>query len=90
MINIGDGEPWNGRHLLVHDAGMYINVFNFGYPMTKRAFNSYILQLPNGDYSIYREGPITSYAMLLYDASCISHLKVVFTSYYSTGPRRKL
>ena len=51
LIHIGDGK----RHFLVHDAGMHINVFNFGYPLTKTTFNSYILQLPDGDYSIYRE-----------------------------------
>ena len=52
LINIGDGHE---RHFLVHDAGMHINVFNLGYPMTKTTFNSYILQLPDGDYSIYRD-----------------------------------
>ena len=51
LINIGDMK----RNFLVHDAGMHINVFNFGHPMTKTTFNSYILQLPDGDYSIYRE-----------------------------------
>ena len=51
LINIGDMK----RNFLVHDAGMNINVFNFGHPMTKTTFNSYILQLPDGDYSIYRE-----------------------------------
>ena len=43
---------------------MHINVFNFGYPMSKTTFNSYILQLPDGDYSIYRES--------LYHGSLIS------------------
>ena len=56
LINIGDGKE---RHFLVHDAGMHINVFNLGYPMTKTTFNSYILQLPDGDYSIYRENHIS-------------------------------
>lgn len=51
LFNIGDRK----RRFLYHDAGMHINVFNFGYPLTKTTFNSYILQLPDGDYSIYRE-----------------------------------
>ena len=42
------------RHLLVTEAGIDLNSFNFGYPHTRTTFNSYILQLPNGDYSIYR------------------------------------
>ena len=42
------------RHLLVTEAGIDLNSFNFGSPHTRTTFNSYILQLPNGDYSIYR------------------------------------
>ena len=31
-----------------------LSTFNIGYPHTRTTFNSYILQLPNGDYSVYR------------------------------------
>ena len=33
---------------------MHIAVFNIGYPHERGTFNSYILQLPNGDFSIYK------------------------------------
>ena len=42
------------RHFLVTTAGLHISVFNIGYPHERGTFNSYILQLPNGDFSIYK------------------------------------
>ena len=50
LITIGDKE----RVLFETLARMSLNYFGFGHPKTKTTFNSYILQLPGGDYSIYR------------------------------------
>ena len=57
LINIADWKDTpsdEGRHLLITEAGMNINPFNFGSPHTRTTFNSYILQLPDASYDIYR------------------------------------
>ena len=41
------------RKLLETTAGMYISIFDFGYPIEKNTFTSYILN-DDGEYSIYR------------------------------------
>ena len=42
------------RSFLITTAGLHISVFNIGYIHERGTFNSYILQLPNGDFSIYK------------------------------------
>ena len=59
LIRIGDWvenseDNQARRQYMVTTAGMHIAVFNVGYPHTTTTFNSYILQLPNGDFSIYK------------------------------------
>ena len=56
-MNIADWKETpsdEGRHLLMHEAGMNIVPFNFGFPHTRTTFNSYILQLPDESFDIYR------------------------------------
>ena len=56
-MNIADWKDRpsaEGRNLLMAEAGMNINPFNFGTPHTRTTFNSYILQLPDASYDIFR------------------------------------
>ena len=57
LMNIADWKNMpadEGRWLLMHEAGMNVNPFNFGYPPTRTTYNSYIPQLPDASYDIYR------------------------------------
>ena len=71
-----------GRWLLMHEAGMNVNPFNFGYPPTRTTYNSYIPQLPDASYDIYRpwqwnhlcfawsSGGKSKLVLVLYSQSC--------------------
>ena len=48
---------WIGpQSLFTTSAGMDSSNLNFGHPQTRTTFTGYIPHLPDGDYSIYREG----------------------------------
>ena len=56
IIKIVDADPEVRQSFFTATAGMDSSNLNFGHPQTRTTFTGYIPYLPDGTYSIYRDG----------------------------------